>query len=228
MAPLLGKRVHCTGSAQLCSTVEYIVRGLGGSYSRLPSPACTHIIASEVTHTVKICRMYHVEIPVVHPRWLTKCWTTRMDESIGPHMLFYVLDAKRTGTSTRYGSSLLFYTELPRFMHVEHEVRRYWPDNVALPPRWLAVLLGGPLELRSCTRTWNLAWQQLGDTTFWGSQLRQMNWEARRAYLMALVRVAPRLKERKRMREVADGPVMVMKRLAFLPDVLWPVVLTYL
>lgn len=228
MAPLLGTRVHCSGSPQLRNTVQFIVHSLGGSYSLTPSPSCTHIVASEVDHTVKVCRLYHPDIPVVHPRWLTKCWTARMMASIDPHMLFYVLEAQRTGTSTRYGSSLLFYTELPRFLCVEREVRNYLPEYIALPPRWLARFLGGPLEVRSCTRTWNLVWQQLSDTTFWGFQLRQMNWEARRVYLMALIRAAPRLKERKRMRGVADGPVLALKRLAFLPDVLWPVVLKYL
>ena len=231
MAPMLGTRVHCSGSPQLRNTVQYIVHSLGGSYSMLLSSSCTHVVASEMTHTVKVCRSYYPEIPVVHPRWLTKCWTARTLVSIDLHTLFYVLDTRRTGTSTRCGSLLQFYTELPRFLHVEREVRHNVPSNIALPPRWLANFIGGPIEVRSCTLTWKLVWQQLGDTIFWGFQLRQLNWEARRVYLMALLRATKetsRLTQRKRMRTVADGPVLALKRLAFLPIELWPAVLTYL
>ena len=70
----------------------------------------------------------------------------------------------------------------------------------------------------------------LEGTVFWGHLVRNRNWQARRAVVLALARHArdPVPKRRKRPRYASDGPAHVLLRVAGLPCVLKRAIVEYL
>jgi len=162
------------GPEGLVLTVEFMVTVLGGTYAPpWERDSATHIVSLEAGPAFGF---------LVHPRWISKCYHTKSRVPEGTYELAYWQTAQRCGTSTRLGTVMLFEVELPWFHAVEVELS----DHITVLDGTLGrALKGEGYPLRQSAH-WKYAQSMLGGTMFWGHLIRELNWRARRLYLLVM------------------------------------------
>ena len=154
-------------------TVRHMAAALGGTYAPpWELDSATHIVGLKRDRSGL----------VVHPRWISKCYHAKARVPEETYELAYWQTARRCGTSTRLGPVALFELELPRFHAVEAALR---PRLEVLDGTLGRALKGEGYPLRQSAH-WTYACRMLGGTVFWGHLIRELNWRARRRYLLVM------------------------------------------
>jgi len=250
LQPLSGCRITCSGNIGLRCTVSHMASNRGATYSITLDERCTHLIATDLNADVRFAQRHLPLVHIVHPHWISRCYTDLQYVPEAEYGLSYYVTAQRTGTNTHLASAQTFFLELGKFHDVEDhmdELERSgaWNGRYAPGGQWewaagqwewtrrtgayLGLLLNGlgNSDIRHHP-VWCHARDTLLDTACWGHLIRRRNWMARKHFMMALYKARKVTRAARLLRCASDGPAHALLAVKALPEELWRPIVAFI